>query len=90
MHSHLDASQAMGLVAFRRVASEVHSAAKRTSFYIAFGRDFCGFRIDFGRFWEAKWKAKSIFWRFLFDVFLECVLASIWGGFLEARNLKNQ
>ena len=50
MHSHLDALQAMGPVAFRRVASEVHSVAKRASFYIAFGRDFCGFRIDFGRF----------------------------------------
>ena len=37
---------------------------------------------------EAKWKPKSIFWRFFSDVFLECVLASIWGGFLEARNLK--
>ena len=39
---------------------------------------------------EAKWKPKSIFWKSAFDVFLECVLASIWGGFLEARNLKNQ
>ena len=43
-----------------------------------------------GDFGEAKWKAKSIFWRFFFDGFFECVLASIWGGFLEARNLKNQ
>ena len=59
MHSHLHALQAMAPVSLRRVPSEVHSAAKRASFYIAFGRDFCGFRIDFGRFWEAKWKAKS-------------------------------
>ena len=90
MHSHLDALQAMAPVSFRRGPSDSHSVAKRASFYIAFGRDFCGFRIDFGRFGEAKWKAKSIFWRFFFDVFFECVLASIWGGFLEARNLKNQ
>ena len=33
MHSHLDALQAMGPVDFRRVASEVDSAAKRVSFY---------------------------------------------------------
>ena len=33
MHSHLDALQAMGPVALRRLASEVHSAAKRISFY---------------------------------------------------------
>ena len=33
MHSHLDALQAMGPVSLRRLASEVHSAAKRVSFY---------------------------------------------------------
>ena len=43
---------------------------------------FCGF-------WEAKWKRKSIFGKFIFNVFFECVFASILGSFLEVRNLKN-
>ena len=68
MHSHLDALQAMRPVSFRRVPSEVHSAAKRASFYIAFGRDFCGFRIDFGRFGGDKMEGKIDF----LEVFLRC------------------
>ena len=49
MHSHLDALQAMGPVAFRRVPSEVHSVAKQASFYIAVER-----QIDrlMNGFWE--------------------------------------
>ena len=36
-----------------------------------------------GRFWRPKWRSKSILERFFFDVFFECVLASILGGFLK-------
>ena len=42
-----------------------------------------------GGFGEPKWRPKSIFGSFFFDFFWDCVLASILGGFLEARNLKN-
>ena len=49
-------------------------------------RDFGEISGGFGR---PKRRPKSIFGRFFFDVFFECVLASILGGFLEARNLKN-
>ena len=40
-------------------------------------------------FGRPKRKPKSISGTFFFDAFFECVLASILGGFLEARNLKN-
>ncbi len=42
-----------------------------------------------GRFWEAKTEAKIDFWDFFFDVFFECVSASIFGRFLEAPNPEN-
>ena len=42
-----------------------------------------------GGFGTPKRKPKSIFGTFFFDAFFECVLASILGGFLEARNLEN-
>ena len=53
---------------------------------------FFASRLDFGAilggFGRPKWKPKSIFGRFFFDVFFECVLASILGGFLKAQDLK--
>ena len=42
-----------------------------------------------GGFGRPKRSPKSIFGRPFFDVFFECVLASILGGFLEAPNLEN-
>ena len=48
---------------------------------------------DFGRVWggfrKPKGKPKSIFSKSFFDVFFECVLASISGRFWDALNLKN-
>ena len=44
----------------------------------------CFFRVPFGIDFV------SIFQQFFFGDFFERVLASILGGFLEARNLKNQ
>ena len=42
-----------------------------------------------GGFGKPKRRPKSISGTFFFDVFLDCVLASILGGFLEARNPEN-
>ena len=42
-----------------------------------------------GRFGRPKRRPKSIFGTFFFDVFFECVSASILGRFLEAPNLEN-
>ena len=42
-----------------------------------------------GGFGRPKRSPKSIFGRLFFDVFFECVLASILGGFLKAPNLEN-
>ena len=75
MHSHLDALQVMAPVALRRGPSEVHSVAKRASFYIAFGRNFYGFRIDFGRFGGGKMEGKIDFW----EVFRRCFFAMRFG-----------
>ena len=75
MHSHLDALQAMAPIDFRRGPSGFHSVAKRTSFYIAFGRDFCGFRIDFGRFWGGKMEGKIDF----LEVFVRCFFGLRFG-----------
>ena len=78
MHSHLDALQAMAPVAFRRGASDFHSVAKQASFYIALGRDFCGFRIHFGRFWGGKMEGEIDF----LEVFLRCFfLNAFWQRF---------
>ena len=92
MHSHLDALQAMAPVAFRRGASEVHSVAKWASFYIAFGRVSCGFRIDFGRLWGGNMEAKIDF----LEVFLWCFfwmrfsidLGWIFGGSKPEKSIK--
>ena len=89
MRSHIGNPKAMRPVNFRRLRGEFHSVAKQASFNIAFGRDFWSFGSDFGRFWEAKTEAKIDFWEVFCDVFFECALASILGGFLEAQNLKN-
>ena len=47
-----------------------------------------------GRFWEAfgikNGGENQFLGGFLFNVFLDCVLASILGGFLEPRNVTNQ
>ena len=45
--------------------------------------------VDFGTFLGAKMETEIGFWKLFCDVFFECALASILGGFLEARNLKN-
>ena len=50
---------------------------------------FFDFWLILGGFGRPKRKPKSIFGTFFFGVFFECVLASIFGRFLEARNLKN-
>ena len=89
MPSHLDALQTPGPVAFRRFVGRLHSVAKQASFNIALPRVFCGFGSNFGRFWEAKMDAEIDFPGIFFDVFFECVFASILDRFLEARNLKN-
>ena len=66
----------------------------RKLFFFAFFRRFF-FSIFFdvgsilGGFGRPKRSPKSIFGRPFFDVFFECVLASILGGFLEAPNLEN-
>ena len=44
-----------------------------------------GFWCDLGRFWEAKTEAKIDFWDFFFDVFFECVSASIFRRFLGVK-----
>ena len=84
MHSHLDALQAMAPVDFRRGPSGFHSVAKRASFYIAFGKDFCGFRIDFGRFGGGKMEAKidflEVFIRCFFGMCFSIDLGWIFGG----------
>ena len=92
MHSHLDALQTMAPVSPRRVASEVHSAAKRASFYIAFGRDFCGFKIDFGRFGGGKMEAKinflEISLRCFFGMRFGIDLGWIFGGSKPEKSIK--
>jgi hypothetical protein len=67
MHSHLDALQAMGPVAFRRLPSEVHSVAKQASFYIALGVYFQGF----WEVWGGQLGGENRFLRIFFDVFFE-------------------
>ena len=42
-----------------------------------------------GGFGRPKRRPKSVFWRFFFDVFFECVSASIFHGFWKARTLQN-
>ena len=64
----LDALQTLRPIDFRRLPRQFHSVAKRASFYIAFGRDFCGFRVDFERFGGGKMEAKIDF----LEVFLRC------------------
>ena len=58
-----------------------------------FRRLFFSFFFDVGSilggFGRPKRRPKSSFGRFFFDVFFECVSASILDRFLEARNLKN-
>ena len=67
MHSHLDALQAMGPVAFRRGASEAHSVAEQAPFYIAFGVDFQGF----WEVWGGQLGGENRFLRVFFDVFFQ-------------------
>ena len=64
------------------------------SFFRAFFRRlFFPIFGDVGSIWagfgKPKRKPKSIFGRFFFDVFFECVSASNFDGFWKARNLKN-
>ena len=79
MPSHLDALQTMIPVDSRRLLGSLHSVAKQASFDIASGSDFGGLQRDFGRFWEAKIEPTSNLGRLFFDVFFECVSASISG-----------
>ena len=51
---------------------------------------FFDFLCIFEGFGKPKRMPKPIFQPFFFDAFLECVFASILGGFLEPRNLTNQ
>ena len=67
MHSHFDALQAMGPVAFRRVPSEAHSVAKQASFYIALGVYFQGF----WEVWGGQLGGENRFLRVFFDVFFK-------------------
>ena len=64
-----------------------------SDFHSFFGRRFFSFFFDLGSilggFGRPKRRPKSIFGRFFFGVFFECVSASIFHGFWEARNLKN-
>ena len=62
--------------------NELHSASLCGAIFQDFGAILKGF----GR---PKWMLKPIFWELLFDVFFECVVASILGGFWEAPNAKN-
>ena len=89
MRSPLDGLQTSTPVNLRRLPRGFHSVAKQASFNIALPRVFCGFGSNFGRFWEAKMDAEIDFPGIFFDVFFECVFASILDRFLEARNLKN-
>ena len=89
MESPLDELQTPRPVAFRRLPRGLHSVAEQASYDIASGKDFRGFRKDFGRFSESKMEAKIDFCEVFFEVFFECVFASILDVFLEARNLKN-
>ena len=45
---------------------------------------------DFGAIFGGFGRPKSIFGKIFFDAFFECVFASIFCGFWEAWNLKNQ
>ena len=67
MHSHLDALQAMGPVAFRRVPSDFHSVAKPASFHIALGLYFQGF----WEVWGGQLGGENRFLKDFFDVFFE-------------------
>ena len=61
-------------------------------FELVFEGAFFRLFLKLGRFWEVfgrpKRRPKSIFGIFFFDVFFECVSASILGGFLKAQDLK--
>ena len=48
-----------------------------------------GFLVILGGFGRPKRRPKSTSGTFFFDAFFECVLVSLLGRFLEARNLKN-
>ena len=58
-------------------------------FKIGFGSSIFRFLVDFGWFWEAKMVPKIDFWEVFSMLLSSAILASIFGGFLEARNLKN-
>ena len=62
-------------------------------FHSFFRRRFFSFFFDLGSilggFGRPKRRPKSSFGRFFFDAFFECVLASIFGRFLEAPNPEN-
>ena len=68
----------------RPMESDFHSFFRRRFFGICF--DLGSILGGFGR---PKRRPKSIFGRFFCDAFFECVLASIFGRFLEAPNLEN-
>ena len=88
MRSQIGRPKAMPPVNFRRLWGDLHSVAKQASFGIALQTDFGGFGRHFGRFGEPKWMPTSTFWTLFCDVFFERVLASIFGRFLKAGNLK--
>ena len=69
MLSQIGRPKAMPPVNFRRLPGGFHSVAKQASFHIASGRDFKGFRRDFGRFWEAKMEAKIYFCEMILPCF---------------------
>ena len=85
MHSHLDALQTMTSVAFRRVADDFHSVAKRASFCIAIRTDFRCFGSDFGVLWEAKMEANIDFWEVILQCFFRMRFFIDLGSFLGPR-----
>ena len=81
MRSLFDSPKAMGSVDLRRLPGGFHSVAKQTSFYIASGTDFRGFR-------RPKSMPKFDLRAFFSDVIFEQKFASKFAPILEAQNQK--
>ena len=68
--------------------------SRKLFFFAFFSKAFFSMCFDVGSilggFGRPKRRPKSSFGRFFFDVFFECVSASIFCGIWEARTLKNQ